>query len=198
MSKPYSASCERNQEAIAGVLDYCLNGEDRSILEIGSGTGQHAVYMANRFPYITWTCTDLKSQHQGIDAWLKEAKLKNIRGPIEYEIGMSSFPEGNYDVIFTANTFHIIPWDKCKQLINLAAKKLERGSLFIVYGPFNYEGSYSSSSNAQFDIWLKTKSSKSAIRDFEEVKICMESNGFSLSEDFEMPTNNRTLVFVKK
>jgi len=201
MNKPYSPSSERNQEPICEVLKQVLNKEHKNLLELGSGTGQHAVYMAQHFPEIIWTTSDIASNHNGIELWLEEAvnkaKVTNIKGPIEFEIGKTSFPEGDFDVVFTANTFHIMGWEKDKLFMQLCGEHLKKDAFVIIYGPFNYGGSYSSQSNADFDIWLKERNPLSAIRSFEDVNECMTKAGFVPLHDFEMPANNRTLVFKK-
>ncbi len=196
-AKPYAASCERNKEAILHVLKRSISYEYKNLLELGSGTGQHAIFFAEQFPQLNWTCSDQLEHHHGIKLWLDEAKLANTSGPIEYEIGKDDFPEGDFDVLFTANTFHIMSWDKCQKFIDHCGENLKKNALIIIYGPFNYGGEYSSHSNAQFDIWLKGISDQSAIRDFEEVDAWMNKQGFKLVEDAEMPANNRVLVFKK-
>lgn len=201
MTKPYSPSCERNQEPILQVLKKVLGDSYKNILELGSGTGQHAAYIAKELPHISWTCTDLRNNHPGIQLWINEAALENgvnnLKGPIEWEIGKNKFPEGNFDVVFTANTFHIMSWDKVKTFIDSCGANLATNSLVIIYGPFNYSGSYTSKSNADFDLWLKDRDPQSAIRDFEAVNESFKENGFKLIHDIEMPANNRILVFNK-
>lgn len=196
-AKPYAPSCERNKEPILNVLKRLIKNEHKNLLEIGSGTGQHAVFFAQQSPHLNWTCSDVLENHHGIKLWLEELRLSNTFGPIEYEIGKDSFPNGDFDLIFTANTFHIMSWDKCKELIKACGENLKKNTLIIIYGPFNYDGDYTSHSNAQFDIWLKGISAQSAIREFEEVDACMNQAGFKLVEDTPMPSNNRVLVFKK-
>ena len=198
MKKPYSSSCERNAKAICYVLKEVIGDNYKSLLELGSGTGQHAVYMAPQFPQMTWTCSDVKSNHEGINLWLKEVNISNIEGPIEFEIGKDAFPSGAFDVVYTANTFHIMDWEKDKLFIQLCGKNLKKDALVIIYGPFNYNRTYTSQSNADFDIWLKEGNSLSAIRSCEDVSENMLSSGFTLFRDFDMPVNNRTLFFKKR
>lgn len=196
--KPYSSSCERNSMPILSVLKGVIGDKYKSLLEVGSGTGQHSVFLAPELSHITWTCSDVKLNHEGINLWLKEAKISNIKGPLEFEIGKDDFPSGSFDLVYTANTFHIMDWEKDKLFMELCGKNLKSDALVIIYGPFNYNGKYTSQSNADFDIWLKERNSCGGIRSFEDVNKNMLLNGFTLLNDFEMPANNRTFVFKKK
>jgi cyclopropane fatty-acyl-phospholipid synthase-like methyltransferase len=197
MDKPFSQACERNSEPILKILvQYLTKGR---LLEVGSGTGQHAVFMAPHFPDITWVCSDVVENHPGIKAWLNEAKLKNIEGPKALKVGVDDFPDKKpYQYVFTANTLHIMSWKEVKTLFKLLGKRLREGSLVFLYGPFNYNGEYTSEGNRDFDQWLKERhSSASAIRNFEDVEKSMQKNGFKLLMDHQMPANNRILVFER-
>lgn len=195
--KPYSSSCERNSIPIISVLKEVISDKYKRLLEVGSGTGQHAVSIAPEFPWITWTCSDVKSNHVGINLWLEELNVPNVKGPLEFEIGKDSFPSGNFDLVYTANTFHIMDWEKVELFMKLCGENLKSDALVIIYGPFNYNGKYTSQSNADFDVWLKERNLLSGIRSFEDVNKNMLLNEFILLNDFEMPANNRTLVFRK-
>ncbi len=198
MKKPFSPSCERNREAILAVLKQYDIGEG-SLLEIGSGTGQHAVYLASHFPNLEWICSDVEENHAGIKAWLKEARLANVYGPETLKIGRDDFPSKKpIQYVFSANTLHIMPWKEDKTLFKLLGKRLREGALVFFYGPFNYNGEFTSESNKEFDAWLKDKYSQaSGIRNFEDVSAAMQKNGFKLLRDHEMPANNRLLVFER-
>ena len=197
MTKPYSASCERNWKPIADILKKFITNESQTLFEIGSGTGQHAVYIAPYFPKLTWITSDILSNHDGIKKWLNETKTNNIKGPFEYEIGKNDFPCKQCDIVFTANSLHIMSWKNAKQLIQCSSKQLGNKALFIVYGPFKYGGTYTSQSNSDFDQWLHTRDSNSAIRNFEDIQHHMISNGLFLLNDFQMPANNQMLIFQK-
>ena len=196
MTKAYSASVDKNKQPILEVLKEYIDKNTR-LLEIGSGTGQHAVYFAQYLTQLHWVTSDLKENHQAIKEWLLEAKLKNIHGPERLEIGVDDFPKGVFDYIFSANTLHIMPWKENKTLFKLLGKRLREGSLVFFYGPFNYQGKYTSTSNQEFDQWLKQKNEKSGIRNFEDVVECMNKFGLELLKDHEMPANNRLLVFER-
>jgi cyclopropane fatty-acyl-phospholipid synthase-like methyltransferase len=197
MDKPFSAAAERNRVPILKVMQEVINSSDRKLLEIGSGTGQHAVYLAPHFPHMIWVTSDLKENHDGIRMWLDESGAPNIIGPGVYQVGLHDFPKGDFDVVFTANTFHIMSWKECLSLMDQLGKNLHEGSKVLIYGPFNYNGKFTTESNREFDQSLKTKNPSMGIRNFEEVRDYMKQNGFSIIKDNEMPANNRLLVFRK-
>ncbi len=197
MQKPFAPACERNQEAIYEVLKQYITYDGR-LLEVGSGTGQHAVYLAQRFPKLHWVCSDVKGNLEGIKAWLKEAKLSNIHGPEILKIGQDDFPgKRPFDYVFSSNTLHIMSWKEGKTFFKLLGKRLREPALVFFYGPFNYNSEYTSESNREFDQWLKERDPQSAIRNFEDVESTMKKNGFKLLQDHEMPANNRLLVFER-
>ncbi len=195
--KPFAPSCERNQQVILDVLKRIIKSTDKNLLEIGSGTGQHAVFMVPHFPDLQWHTSDLKENHLGIDMWLEEANLNNISAPIVFESGNSDFPEMEIDIVFTTNTLHIMSWENVVNMIDQLGKNLKKGAKIIVYGPFNYNGNFTSESNAKFDVWLKDQEPHRGIRDFETVVNLMKKEGMILLEDIEMPANNRILYFIK-
>lgn len=197
MNKPFAPACERNQGPIYSVLKQYIN--EGNLLEVGSGTGQHAVYMAKEFPRINWVCTDVEENHSAIQAWLTEASLPNLSGPRTLKVGRDDFPDKRpYQYVFSANTLHIMTWKEAKTLFKLLGKRLREGSLVFFYGPFNYDGNYTSESNKNFDAWLAQEySASSSIRNFEDVLASMQKNGFKLLKDHEMPANNRLLVFER-
>ena len=198
MTKPFAPSCERNQSVILDVLQSIITVDDKHLLEIGSGTGQHAVFMAPHFSHLQWHTADLKQNHVGINMWLEEAKLDNISAPIVYESGKSDFPDIDVDIVFTTNTLHIMSWQNVKNLIKQMGENLKTGSKIIIYGPFNYNGQFTSGSNAKFDVWLKEQEPHRGIRNFEDIVQLMTDVGIDLKQDIEMPANNRILYFVKE
>jgi len=197
MSKPNSPSCERNQQVILDALKIIIKPTDKHLLEIGSGTGQHAIFMAPYFPKLQWHTADLLGNHEGINLWLSDADIENISVPIEYEAGKTNFPEIDVDIIFTANTLHIMSWKNVQLLINQWSENLKQGSQIIIYGPFNYNGQFTSESNVRFDVWLKDRNHFSGIREFEIIVNLMTNVGINLINDIEMPANNRLLHFRK-
>jgi len=197
MEKPYSAACENNKDVILKVLKENILSSDRRLLEIGSGTGQHAIYFAPFFPQLEWFPTDLTANLRGMNLWVTEAKVKNIFRPQLLDVSRDDFPRLKFDVVFTANTFHIMHWKDCKTFMKMLGNRLRENSRAIFYGPFKYRGEFTSTSNAEFDASLKTKDPLSGIRAYEDVNNSMLKNGFELVHDYEMPANNRILVYKR-
>ena len=195
LERPFSEACERNKHPIQVILHGVFDAPGH-ILEIGSGTGQHAVHFGATLPHLTWQTSDLSDNHAGIRLWLEEAGLPNVLPPIPLDV-TGEWPQTVFDGIFTANTLHIMPWEAGQKLIEGATRVLKQRGKLVIYGPFNYGGTYTSESNARFDEWLKTRDPRSAIRDFEAVNECARLAGFKLCADHAMPANNRMLVFTK-
>lgn len=190
--KPYSESCDQNKHHIQAVLaPYLKDGV--SVLEIGSGTGQHAQFFAAQSPQVTWQTSDLAENLAGIRAWLDESHLANTPEPIELDV-ISSWPETRYDLLFTANSFHIMNHEQVEQCLLHSVECLKPDGYLVVYGPFNYKGRYTSTSNERFDYWLKSRDPKSGIKDFEWLEQIARKSGLHLLDDVAMPANNRTLV----
>tara|TARA_B110000908_G_C10050377_1_gene355920 strand:+ start:68 stop:664 length:597 start_codon:yes stop_codon:yes gene_type:complete len=189
-------AAERNKEPIFNVLKEYLSNDSR-LLEIGSGTGEHAIYMTDEFESLHWVTSDTVDKHKLIKENLQALKIKNIHGPETLKIGRDDFPKGVFEYVYTANTLHIMSWKENKSLFKLLGKRLREGALVFIYGPFNYEGKFTSASNEEFDAHLKQCDEKSGIRGFEDVKQSMEKYGFKLIKDHEMPANNRLLVFKR-
>lgn len=196
MERPFSQACVNNAEPILAVLQNHLT-DIRALLEIGSGTGQHAVYFAPRFPQLVWHTSDLVENHPGICQWIEECSADNLRSPVALNVSQQPWPITGVDAVFSANTLHIMSWADAQCCIRGAADILLPGGKLIVYGPFNYDGCYTSDSNARFDQWLQSRSPVSGIRDFEVVCECAAKGGLRLLEDNAMPANNRCLVFQK-
>ena len=195
--KPYSESCEQNREPILAVLREVLVGCHR-LLEIGSGTGQHAVYFAPELLHLVWQTADVPLHHPGIRLWLAEAALPNVLAPIALDVNDSGWHGGRYDAVFSANTLHIMSWPEVERFFAGVGTVLEAGGRLVVYGPFNYHGAYTSDSNARFDAWLKQRDPASGVRDFEAVDALAQAQGLVLQQDIAMPANNRSLVWQKK
>jgi len=192
-AKPYSESCDQNRDPILEVLRHVLT-EPAELLEIGSGTGQHAVYFGRALPHITWQTSDRAEYLPGIRMWLAEAALPNVREPLELDVA-GDWPVNNADAVYSANTAHIMSWAQVECLFAGVGRVLSAGGVFCLYGPFNYGGRFTSESNARFDAWLKARDPLSGVRDFEALEKLAEAAGLRLLHDFEMPANNRTLVW---
>ena len=189
MDKPFAEACERNRGPILEVLHEAF-ADCTSALEIGSGTGQHAVYFAAALPHLVWQTSELPANHAGIRAWLEEAQLRNLRLPLALDVA-GDWPVETYDAAFTANSLHIMAWPLVECFFRGVRGVLVPGAVLAAYGPFNYGGAFTSESNAQFDRWLKSRDPASGIRDFEQVCALAEANGFAFVRDVPMPANNR-------
>lgn len=195
--KPYSEACEQNKEPILAVLR-AFFVRPGSVLEIGGGTGQHAVHFARTLPHLSWQSTDLADNLPGIRLWIAEANLPNLRAPLELDVCRDPWPVARTDGVFSANTAHIMAWTAVECLFRGVGRVLESGGVFCLYGPFNYNGRYTSASNAEFDRWLRARDPASGIRDFDDLNRLAEANGLRLLSDCPMPVNNRTLVWARE
>ena len=194
--KPYSESCAQNREPILSVIEPLFR-DRKDVLEIGSGTGQHAVYFAAKMPHLTWHTSDLAENHDGIRAWLNEAALPNTTGPVSLDVLDRPWSAPEADAVFSANTTHIMHWDSVVALFAGVGHVLAQDGLFCLYGPFNYGGEYTSESNAQFDEWLHERDPLSGIRDFDDLDRLALQAGLRLEHDYAMPANNRILSWRK-
>jgi cyclopropane fatty-acyl-phospholipid synthase-like methyltransferase len=192
-AKPHAAATERNREPILAVLRRHL-ADRRRVLEIGSGTGQHAVHFATALPHLVWQCSDVADHLPGIRAWLDDAALANTPAPIALDVN-DAWPDDSFDAAFSANTLHIMGWAEVQRMIAGLDDVLARDAVLALYGPFNYGGRFTSDSNAAFDGDLRAANPTRGIRDFEAVDALARRIGFTLAEDVAMPANNRTLVW---
>ncbi|MDO9371238.1 MAG: DUF938 domain-containing protein [Gammaproteobacteria bacterium] len=194
--KPYSQSCDDNQDPILAVLREVFV-EAGKVLEIGSGTGQHAVYFAKHLPHLVWQASDVAENLAGIRMWLDEAALVGVLPPMLLDVADERWPISPVDAVFSANTAHIMAWPQVERMFAGIGDVLRANGVFALYGPFNYGGAYTSESNARFDAWLKARDPLSGVRDFEALDALAQAQGMSLLKDYAMPANNRTLVWRK-
>jgi len=192
--RPFSESCEQNRQVIYETIQPYLRGQ---VLEIGSGTGQHAVYFTGLKAEISWQTSDLEANLAGIKAWIADADPTRLPAPIALDV-LGDWPGREYDLVFTANSFHIMGEPAVAASFQGIAGCLKPGGRLIVYGPFNYNGTYTSASNEQFDQWLKQRDPQSGIRDFEWIETLATDVGFDLLKDIAMPANNRTLIWQNR
>jgi len=196
MTRQFSAACERNRGPILERLRPLLAGRHR-VLEIGSGSGQHAVHFGAALPQLEWQTSDLQGNHASIHAWLEEAKLPNVLVPLLLDMGAPLWPDSDFDAVFTANTCHIMGWDEVERMFAGVGRLLPAGGLFCVYGPFNYGGRYTSAGNAEFDAALRARDPRMGLRDAEAIGRLAAGAGMALAEDYPMPANNRLLAWRK-
>jgi cyclopropane fatty-acyl-phospholipid synthase-like methyltransferase len=196
MTKQFSAACERNREPILALLREAFSASHR-VLEIGSGTGQHAAYFAAHLPHLIWQTSDLPQNHPSILAWQQETALPNLLPPLALDVAGSEWPSGTYDAVFSANTCHIMAWQEVRAMFAGIGRVLQPGGVLGIYGPFNYDGQFTSASNAQFDAALKAQAPHMGIRDFEAVNRLAAEQGLALAVDHPMPANNRLLLWCR-
>lgn len=195
MSKPYSVACERNRAPILEVLHTHLQSR-RHVLEVGSGTGQHAVHFARHLEHLTWQTSDRTMNLPGIRQWLAEADLPNTPEPLVLDVN-EPWPALGVDAVYSANTLHIMSWAEVEQLFSHLPAITAPAASLVIYGPFKYGGRHTSDSNAAFEASLQAEVPHRAIRDFEAVDTLARAVGFNLVHDHTMPANNRCLVWER-
>ena len=194
---PDAPATAHNRDPILAVLRRHFANRTR-VLEIGSGTGQHAVYFARALPHLGWQTSDLPQNHAGIVAWIAQAAVPNVLPPVMLDMGRpATWPAARYDAIFSANTLHIASWPEVESLFAHLPKLLAAKATLVFYGPFNIGGQFTSPSNAAFDADLRADDSARGIRDLEAVQALAADAGLAFVEDIAMPANNRCLVFEK-
>jgi len=195
---PYSEACERNKKVILTVIDPYLK-RLKSVLEIGSGTAQHALYFSKENPHLQWQTSDQKAYLKGIESQLANSAVKNVLAPIEINVNQQEWVAGDasYCAVFTANTLHIMSDDDVAAFFTGLPKITKPNAYLIVYGPFKYNGKFTSDSNATFDQSLRSRGVGSSIKDFETLQRLASQVGFDLKVDNSMPANNQCLIFKR-
>jgi len=196
LDKPYSEACDENKEPILAVIAPLFTAA-RQVLEIGSGTGQHAVWFAAHLPHLRWQTSDVPEYLPGIRQWLAQACLPNLPPPLSLNVG-GDWPAGPVDGVFSANTSHIMGKSDVALLFRGVARVLAPGGVFALYGPFRCGGRHTSESNARFDAWLKARHPRMGVRDVDDLRRLADAAGLDLIADHAMPVNNRTLVWQKR
>ncbi len=195
--KPFSQACENNKKPILNLLQVFLK-KPQTLLEIGSGTGQHSVYFAKYLPHVQWQTSDRLENHRGIQDWHESVSLKNLQLPILLDVACEDdWPETQFDSVFSANTAHIMSWSEVVMMFNVVATVLRTGGIFMQYGPFNKQGKYTSASNQRFDQWLKSQGDHMGLRDLASLKSLAKRVGLEFTEAIEMPANNFMLLWHK-
>lgn len=195
--KPYSAASERNREPILAVLREFF--ADRShVLEVGSGTGQHAAQFAAALPQLTWQSSDREENLAGIRAWLDEADLSNAPAPLTLDVANVPWPAGPFDAVFSANTLHIMAWPEVEAFFAALPHVVTGDAKLAIYGPFNVDGTFTSASNAAFDASLKSRAPHMGIRDVAAIDALARASGFALLDDIAMPANNRLRTWQRR
>jgi cyclopropane fatty-acyl-phospholipid synthase-like methyltransferase len=192
-----SEACERNKDPILRILTDAF-AHSRKVLEIGSGTGQHAVHFATNLPHLTWQPTDRAEYFPGLRARVAHDGPVNLKRPIELDVKHQPWPVEPVDAVFTANTLHIMDWSAVESFVQGLHTVLTTPGILCIYGPFRYAGKYTSESNAQFDTYLKSKYAGGGLRDLYEVNKLMIEQSLHLLEDHAMPANNQLIVWAKR
>lgn len=195
--KPFAESSEQNKQPILDILREEFT-HSHGVLEIGSGTGQHAVFFAAQLTHLQWYASDVPEALPGIQMWLQEYPGDNLHGPLLLDVTQTEWPTLNIDAVFSANTVHIMHWPAVQAMFTGVSQILPEGGRFCLYGPFNYHGSYTSDSNARFDAWLQARDPGSGIRDVDDLATLASAAGLYTAHDHAMPANNRILVWEKR
>jgi hypothetical protein len=194
LDKPFSQACENNKRPIFDILTRVL-ADSKCLLEIGSGTGQHAAYFAPRLMHLEWYTSDMPGNHPGIEAWLEGSAVNNLHQPISFTIGINDWPLGNIDAVYTANTTHIMQPSEAQLMMQLVADNLPDGGVFCQYGPYNFNSQYTSESNQAFDQHIREQGC-GGIRDIDE--LALWAKPLILIESVPMPANNFMLIWQKQ
>ena len=198
--KPFSPSSDENKQPILEVIAPRL-ASAQSVLEIGSGTGQHAVHFAASLPKLHWQCTDVPYHLPGIRLWIAEAGLPNLPAPLELDVDsdwIERFNSPAYDVVYSANTAHIMSLAQVARMFAGVGALLPDQGQFLLYGPFSVDGRQTSESNAFFDRSLRMQNPLSGVRDLRELEGFARAAGLALEANIAMPVNNRTLVWRRQ
>lgn len=195
VDKPFAPAAARNAEPILGVLREAF-ADHRRLLEIGSGTGQHAAHCAAAMPWLEWQCSDVRAHLPGIRAWLDEAALPNTPPPIALDVN-GEWPDGCFDAVFSANTLHILSWPEVKRLFSGFGGLLAESATLVIYGPFKRDGLHTAESNASFDAQLRAQDPERGIRDMADVDALAEAIGLRRVATHAMPANNFCLVWAR-
>ena len=193
---PLSEACERNKGPIIEVLRRAF-ADRKLVLEIGSGTGQHAVHFAAQLPHLTWHPTEQLKYLSDLVARIKQEGGANLRAPAVLDVKQAIWPLRSADAVFTANTLHIMSWAEVSDLFRGLGETLSAGGVLCIYGPFRYDGRYTSDSNRDFDRMLQERDPLSGLRDIQAVTALAAQYGIALKTDHDLPANNRLLQFVR-
>jgi len=193
---PFSEACERNKHPILDALRDAF-ADAAEVLEIGSGTGQHAVHFARHLPHLAWQPTDRAEHLPALAARIALEGSDNLRRPVVLDVTETSWPVDRADAVFSANTLHIMSWPEVEHFFAGVGRVLATGGTLAVYGPFRYGGCYTSASNEQFDLGLHERDPASGIRDFEAVDALARDRGLALLADRAMPANNQLITWCR-
>ena len=193
----YSQAAENNKAPIADIMCRHLPS-NAFVLEIGSGAGQHALHMTHAFPGIAWLPSEREAVVPILRANLALYESNNIHPPLVLDLADFTWSGDPVDAIYAANVMHIVSESLGERLLQLAAEALKPSGLLMLYGPYKYNGKFTTESNARFDQWLKDRDPASGIRDFEALMTTAKCTGLILTQDYAMPANNQMLIFERE
>ena len=196
-ARPFAPACERNREPILEVLRAHLPARV-DVFEIASGTGQHAVHFASRWPELRWQCSDVPERLDGIQAWLSEGDSQQLPAPRPLDALRGPWPRQTYDAVFTANSFHIMPWAGVEAVFEGLTGLLKAQGWLVVYGAFRVNGQFVSASGAEFDANLQARDRAMGLRDLEAVDALASRAGLVRRAHHAMPANNHCLVWQRE
>ena len=194
--KPFSEYAERNAAPILSVLQSEFENCTK-VLEIGSGTGQHAVRFAGALPFLQWQTSDRDENLSGINAWVKDSGLSNVLPPLSMDVLSAAVPPASCDAVFSANTAHIMSIEAVQKMFALAGKALSDGGVFCLYGPFRQQGEFNTPSNAAFHQTLRSQNPEMGIRHLESLDGCARDHDMARVRLYAMPANNHIAVWHK-
>ncbi len=195
-TKPHAPASGRNRQAILEVISIVF-GDCSSVLEIGSGTGQHAVFFAGAMPWLNWQPSDLAGNHQGIKSWIADSGLENVRDPLSLDVEQADGVDGEYGGVFSANTAHIMSVAAVRCMFDVVGRLLTPAGAYCLYGPFNLDGEFTSQSNERFDQSLRSQDPAMGIRDLEELDGFAGKAAMRREKVYAMPANNLLVVWRK-
>jgi hypothetical protein len=197
VGKPFAPATDRNRQPILDVIRVEF-AACHTVLEIGSGTGQHAVAFGSDLIDITWQTSDRNENHDAINTWIDDASLANVLPPLPLDVLVDAWPESIYDGVFSANTAHIMSFLAVEKMLAIAGSALNIGGIFCLYGPFLINGEFNSKSNAEFDQSLRSRDSQMGIRDLSDLDRIGSNNGLHRIRLYSMPANNYLIVWTKR
>jgi cyclopropane fatty-acyl-phospholipid synthase-like methyltransferase len=197
MQLAFSQACENNKQPILQVLQTAFR-DAHKVLEVGGGTGQHAVYFASALPHLVWQSSDQTAYLPDLAARLAQLNLANLPPPVPFDVNRDIPPGSDYDAIFSANTLHIMAPSAVENFFKLLPRLCTDRACLAIYGPFKYRGTFTSNSNAAFDRSLKQRDPDMGIRDIEWITDLAAAQGFEIADDVSMPANNQLLLFNRR
>lgn len=186
-----------NKETLLKIFKEIIPKQSWRLLEVGTGSGHHATYIAQHLQDLQWVTSDIAARHTSIKKTLKTAKLPNVHGPLLFEVGKDEFPSQKFNAVFTAQVLHVISWKQTKSLIKMMGGRLRKGSQVLFYGPFKYDGKFGSQRFEELDQSLKLANEQHGIRSYEDVLNAMNKAGFALKRDYALTDANHLLYFER-